>query len=367
MRSSTDVRVRNDTSAADSRGQELRAQVLDHEAVVAGEGLAALRGSAAPGSDRQGGEVEADRPALGPLDQLARVRRRPSRHPRRPAGRAPRHASIARSSAPISTRPPGGPQPRHGQRQRRAGADRELRIRRQAQRQLGDRVAALRLVSTSTWSSTSATGGCLGEGRDDQAGDVGRRRRPARRPRPEQLGGRAASTRVQRRRRGRSAGPRGRCRARRARPTPPAVAAVRPTGPAVSSCRSPPARRPPRPGAPRGDQPVDQGGAGHDARTRARRLELRVVDVERRGPHCSRCLRHAGKARGPRRHGRERSAPHRGCSPGEHAWAGWDMGSDAGYGSSVADDDRAHPRRTLTTAASRSRGRRAKRWPTRLS
>ena len=40
-----------------------------------------------------------------------------------------------------------------------------------------------------------------------------------------------------------SAAPRGRCRGRRATPTPPAAAGARPTAPAASSCRSPAGRR----------------------------------------------------------------------------------------------------------------------------
>ena len=85
-------------------GQELEAEVVGHEPVVAGEARGARR-ARRPGLHRQRREVQAGRPALRPLGQLGelarrRARLRPppaaARPPARPAGGPPR-----RSRAPI--------------------------------------------------------------------------------------------------------------------------------------------------------------------------------------------------------------------------------------------------------------------------
>ena len=52
--------------------EEFAAEVITHEPVIAGERRSDLGGGAAC-LDRQGGEVQADRPALGPLDELIHV------------------------------------------------------------------------------------------------------------------------------------------------------------------------------------------------------------------------------------------------------------------------------------------------------
>ena len=141
MRSRIDVRVRNSTSARDTRSRNSRTQVVTHEPVVSGERRSDLRVGAAR-LHRQGGEVQADRPALGPLDELIHVRfgeldsgRRQQR-----AGLVAAHRQIIDPDlhdAALRT------QPRRRKRQRVPRADRHLRASRQSERQRGDRVETL--------------------------------------------------------------------------------------------------------------------------------------------------------------------------------------------------------------------------------
>ena len=123
-------------------GQQLRPQVIGHKPVVPREPKTRGRFRAS-GLDGQGREVQADRPALGPLDQLAVV----SIAETNPHGLKQQHASLGRIHGQVVHANlhhlSGGPQPRHRQRRRAARSDRQLRPGRQVQRQRGDRVAAL--------------------------------------------------------------------------------------------------------------------------------------------------------------------------------------------------------------------------------
>ena len=88
-------------------GQELEAEVLRHQPVVAGEhhGRRRVR---RPGLQRERGEIEAGRPALGPLGQVGDARSGRARRPRRsaarppPAGRAGDRPRRSRAAAPAS-------------------------------------------------------------------------------------------------------------------------------------------------------------------------------------------------------------------------------------------------------------------------
>ena len=118
--------------------------------------------------DGQRGEVQADRPALGPADELPHVRFRELDLRVAPAASPPRAESIARSSTPISTMPPWA-------RRRAAGSGNASREPIASCDPAGSPRAMAatvsrhcRLVTASKWSRTSATGRRIAAIADDQ-------------------------------------------------------------------------------------------------------------------------------------------------------------------------------------------------------
>ena len=102
MRSSTELYWRNRASAGGSRGQQLDAEVVGHEAVVTREARRSPR--SASRLHRQRREVQAGGPALGPLGQLG-PRSRPAAL-RRSSSSSASCSSRRRSATPISSTNP---------------------------------------------------------------------------------------------------------------------------------------------------------------------------------------------------------------------------------------------------------------------
>ena len=144
MRSSTERVLQEPRLGRRQPGQELEAEVLGHEAVVAVK-PAALAELDASRLQRQRREVQAGRPALRALGQLGELARRPAARPRRPAAISASCSSSRRSATPISSHQ--SPRPPASERERRLlpARDRDLRARREVADQRREHVQARRV------------------------------------------------------------------------------------------------------------------------------------------------------------------------------------------------------------------------------
>ena len=146
MRSSTEVYLRNRASCGRQPGQQLEAEVVGHEPVVAAEARGGRR-ARRPGLQRQRRQVQAGGPALRALDQLAqrvRVQLDSRRLQQQPGLRLVqpqvRHADLVQPSM----RPPAG----HREGRLLAAGDRDLRAGRDVLEQRREHVQTVRALDS---------------------------------------------------------------------------------------------------------------------------------------------------------------------------------------------------------------------------
>ena len=307
--------------------EELRAEVVGHEAVVAGERVVAMSPGELPAFMARAARYS---PAGHPSVRSTRASTSGSASST-PAAvqqrRRPRPTSMARSSTPISTRPPlarrrgtgSGSSWRDPMARRRTG--------RQPHGQLGDHVAGTPgSTSASAWSSTTAMGASIDGDRQNPGG----RRRPAgtgRRPGSRSTLGLDRLDPVERH---------GEVREEHGG----VVVAIVEGQPGHPGCvRGRPLRQHRRLAVPGGsddrdhgslartEQPLDDRGAVDDAGSDRRGGELRLVELEGEHPPTSMCPcgGRASTAGGPCRHETDGTSTGRGVRAGEHGQGGREL------------------------------------------